>query len=136
MGEVICKGLRYSWLSPLASVYLLWPVYKEPAPVWALPLQHLGTSLSLLAAAAKEWFECWRFLVADGVSSAYFMRLCETFSSQLLALAVWEPPNLLPARPLPAGITLVSFVVHKSFVTTLDVNGLCSFSVATQNKKN
>lgn len=36
--------------------------------------------------------------------------------------AIWEPPNPLPARPLPAGIILVSFVVHGSFVTTLDVN--------------
>lgn len=63
--------------------------------------------------------------MADGVSSAYFMRLCETFSSQLLALAVWEPPNPLPTRSLPGGIILVSFVVPTSFVTTLDVNGLC-----------
>lgn len=35
LDEMICKGLRYSWLSPLAGVYLLWPAYKEPAPARA-----------------------------------------------------------------------------------------------------
>lgn len=29
----------------------------------------------LLLATTKEWLECWCFPVADGVSSAYFMRL-------------------------------------------------------------